>query len=424
MTDELAADDAAILALENDSITGHTLKLALLEPSAAPLDVDALRASINSRLGAEARARQLVVTGADGRPGWVMDREFDVADHVARDETTDVDDDPTTALRRAASALMARRLDHGRPLWRFDVIGPLADGREAIVARIHHAMADGVTGLRFLDAVLWDAAPSSAASPPGAASVQRPAHRIRRLPGVLHRELGGRAEESPLDRHIGSARALAFSFLPLAVLRDIGHRRQDRATVNDVLLAVVAGALRRWSVLEGDRRRPLRAQIPVSLHHRDESRSQLGNSDSFLNVDLPIGEPDPMVRLDLVRAETAKRKRLGDAQEMYDLFHALARSRPLAAAVARREIAPRQASVSISNVPGPSDVRIVLGRTVEHLSSAAEPADRHALRISAISYAGTLGVGWCTDPNTLPGIDELPAALAAAFDELRDAAIE
>ncbi len=109
---------------------------------------------------------------------------------------------------------------------------------------------------------------------------------------------------------------------------------------------------------------------------------------------------------------------------MYDLFQALARWRPLAAAVARREIAPRQASVSISNVPGPSDVRIVLGRTVEHLSSAAEPADRHALRISAISYAGTLGVGWCTDPNTLPGIDELPAALAAAFDELRDAAIE
>ncbi|MGH9272219.1 MAG: wax ester/triacylglycerol synthase domain-containing protein, partial [Ilumatobacteraceae bacterium] len=99
MTDELAADDAAILALENDSITGHTLKLVLLEPSAAPLDVDALRASISSRLGTQARARQLVATGADGKLCWVVDQEFDVAAHVGRDETADVDGDPTTALR-------------------------------------------------------------------------------------------------------------------------------------------------------------------------------------------------------------------------------------------------------------------------------------------------------------------------------------
>jgi diacylglycerol O-acyltransferase / wax synthase len=168
----------------------------------------------------------------------------------------------------------------------------------------------------------------------------------------------------------------------------------------------------------------LRAQIPVSLHHRDEGKGALGNRDSFLNVDLPLAEPNPLARLDLINAETAQRKRLGDAEELYDLFHSLSRFKHLGRAAQRLAGRPREFSLSISNVPGPRAAISVAGRAVERLCSVAEPADRHALRVSAISCAGTVGIGLCTDPEALPGVPGLASAIDASFAELSAAAIE
>jgi WS/DGAT/MGAT family acyltransferase len=247
---------------------------------------------------------------------------------------------------------------------------------------------------------------------------------VLHLPGAVHRELGGRGGRSPFDRPIGSARALAFVIAPLAEMKAIGHARPHRSTVNDVLLAIVAGGVRRW-LLSGRARLPrLRAQIPVSLHHRDESDDTIGNRDSFLNVDLPLAEPDPRARLDAIRAETARRKRLGDAVELYDFFHALARFRHLAGAVERAAASPHEFSLSISNVPGPGAALEVLGRPVERLCTVAEPADHHALRVSAISCAGELAIGLCTDPEALPGVRSLAEAVDRSLAELRAATIE
>ena len=114
-------------------------------------------------------------------------------------------------------------------------------------------------------------------------------------------------------------------------MKRIGASRPSAATVNDVLLAIIAGGLREWL----PNNRHLHAQVPVSLHHRDEGTSAPGNHDSFINVDLPLGESDPLVRLDRISAETAKRKRLDDAEEMYDLFHALGRVKIIDRAVQR-----------------------------------------------------------------------------------------
>ena len=111
-----------------------------------------------------------------------------------------------------------------------------------------------------------------------------------------------------------------------------------------------------------------------------------------------------------------------DAEELYDLFHALARFKRLDRAVERLAAGPGEFSLSISNVPGPAGALSVAGRPVETLHSVAEPADRHALRASAISSSGRIGIGLCTDPEAVPGVSDLARAIDSSMDELSAAA--
>ncbi|WP_179466559.1 wax ester/triacylglycerol synthase domain-containing protein [Mycolicibacterium vinylchloridicum] len=420
-SDRLSADDARILGLESASITGHTLKLVVLEPG-AELDVDALRAAVTERLPSQPRATHRVDTSGPD-PRWAPAGDFDIREHVRRREEAQCL--TTTDLWRAVSGLMSQHLDRSRPLWSFDLIGPLADGREAIAARIHHAMADGIAGVRFLNSVLFDPAGEADQRPvssPGQHDSPRltPLEEAWRMPAALMRELGHPDGYAPFDRPVTIARELAFAVAPLAEFKAIGASRPNAATVNDVLLAVVAGGLRRW--LGADGARDLRAQIPVSLHHRDEAAGDLSNRDSFLNIDLPLAEADPLRRLDRISTETRERKRLDDADEIYDLFHALGCVKRIGALAQRLAGSSHEFSLSISNVPGPREPVQVAGRRVQHLFSSSEPAAHHALRISAISCAGDIGIGLCTDPTALPDIASLAGCVEASYDELRSAA--
>ncbi len=420
--DRLSPDDARILGLESGAVTGHTLKLVILEPGAAPLDISKLRAIVAERLPNQPRALQRVDTsGTEAR--WVQARNFDIDYHVRRrpaPECVSQND-----LWRVVSELMAEHLDRAQPLWTFDVVGPLADGREAIAARIHHAMADGIAAVRFLREVLWDPdiEPSAkGGARPGSHSAAPVGHvaEALRMPGAVLRELGHRGSESPFDRPLSASRELAFTVASLADAKAIGASRPTGATVNDVLLAVVAGGLRDWL---GSTSAPqhLRAQVPVSLHHREEAATDLGNRDSFMNIDLPLDEADPVRRLDRISAETRRRKQLDDADELYDFLHALGRVGRVGAAVQRFAMSAREFSVSISNVPGPSRPVGVAGRRVMHLFSSSEPAAHHTLRVSAISCAGDLCIGLCTDPQALPDVAALAAAIERAYGELKSA---
>ena len=195
-------------------------------------------------------------------------------------------------------------------------------------------------------------------------------------------------------------------------------------TVNDVLLAGVAGGLRRWLAAAGKRLPRLRAQIPVSLHHRDEARSELGNRDSFLNVDLPVSEPDPLTRLELINAETTERKRLGDAEELYDLFHALSRFRHLERAAEHLAGGPREFSLSISNVPGPA-----VPPQRRRAGSRAPLLGRRARRSPRAQGLGDLVLGIGRDrPLHRPGGGRRASpgsrtAIDASLAELREATI-
>ncbi|HYU61078.1 MAG TPA: wax ester/triacylglycerol synthase family O-acyltransferase [Solirubrobacterales bacterium] len=460
--ERLSAEDARILALETTSIAGHTCKVVVVEPGAdGPIELEELRAHVAARLDRAPRCRQRVARVPLGLapPAWVDDAEFDIARHVCRHETSGVVSEER--FRRIAGELMGTRLDHTRPLWRIDLVAPLEGGRAGIVVRIHHAMADGISALRVCEDILWDSAPDPPAVEPapwspdpgpsgarllaagladraagaarGVAGGARTLARPRRIgaalreaarePGALIRELRPLGAESELDARIGPRRELAFAGAALddlkRVERAVGERIGRHVTINDVALAAVAGGLRRW--LRGAAGAAgMRAQVPVSMHRRDETADQLSNRDSFLYVDLPVAEPDPLRRLELINAETVERKDLHDADALYAFFHRLSHMGPVYREAMRLAAGPREFSLAISNVPGPREPVFVLGRRVSDLHSIAEPADRHALRVSAVSLAGTMHFSLCTDPDALSDVHRLARGIERSVEELLD----
>jgi WS/DGAT/MGAT family acyltransferase len=456
--ERLTDDDARILRLESDVIAGHTLKVAIVDPPEGgdPPTLELLRRRVQSRLAGVRRARQrLAETPLNvATPAWIDDVSFDLRNHV-RLATEPVGD--SADVIALAGKVMAERLDHSRPLWCIDYAGPLADGRIALVIRIHHCMADGVTALRFLSKLLWDteedgsdpgapgrwdprpeptpvrlftsgvrsrASDLGGAMSRGARAVVSPrrwresGRELAHLPSTLRRELWPLGADTAFDRRIGGDRELAFTSCNLADLKRIEHAAGEHVTINDVVLAMVAGAIRRWLQTHHEDMDTMRVQIPVSMHHRDEDGDAFGNRDSFLFCDLPISEPDPRTRLLAINAETRSRKEHHDPDELYSFFHSLSHVRPLYRLASGFASGPREFALSVSNVPGPREPISLLGGNVGELYSAAEPADRHALRASAVSLAGRMGLGFCTDPGTVPGVADLAEGLDESLEEL------
>ena len=218
------------------------------------------------------------------------------------------------ALGREVARLFRQRLDRARPLWRIDVVGPLADGDTVLVWKVHHALADGTTLMALARDVLWD--PHLTARAP-AARPGAPAQRHHHA-AVIRRELFPGC--APPRSTPASAISAPSRSPPrgLSSLHDAA-RSLAGATVNDAVLAVIAGALRRWLHHRHGALRDVRVKVPVSLHHEGQPQ---GNSDSYFCLPLPVGEPDPRKRLQAIRAATALRKTHHDAQELDELFNA------------------------------------------------------------------------------------------------------
>ena len=435
----LSPDDLNILALENETVAGHTCKVITL---ACPLDLAALRSSIAGRLQ-QAPLLGLRLSDVDGAPWWVPDPDLEAgAQVVGHDLAGPLDE---ASLRTAVADIFGQHLDRSRPLWRIDVLPRLADGGSALIWRIHHALADGLTAMAMARAVLWDeqASSGSAVSPTGtgaaggagaggagsgggtgaaAGDVRQgqpgPAasHRFGGL-RVIAREAPEPWLRSPFDGHIDGRRAVAFASVSLAGLRGAAAAAAG-ATVNDAVLTVVAGGLRRWLEAQHGHLGAVRVKVPVSLHGQSGGGAEPGNRDSFFCLDLPLGTADPLERLAAIRAATAVRKKEHDAQHLDAAMRQLARIPPLRHFAERLLAHPRSFALNVSNVPGPRQPVAVLGRPVRELHSLAEIREEHALRICVVSLADTLNFGLVADPTLIDDLDELAAGLQAEAGEL------
>jgi diacylglycerol O-acyltransferase / wax synthase len=420
----LSAEDAAILALEAGPVRGHTCKLVVLDGARGVADV---RAHVGGRLGRERRLGLRLVDGP--APAWAPDPRLEI-DRQIRD-AGGVDEPGLCAL---VGVLMAERLPRDRPLWVLDVVAVDGD-RTALVWRIHHALADGVTAMRMARNVLFDdpadGVPGSAAgaerSAPGvgdgavetrdsARSRLAPLRSALHVPAALHRELARRGADTALDSAIGERREVAFVDAELDEVKRIAHALAEHATVNDVVLAAVAGGLRAW--LDGLDAHPhaLRVKVPVSLHQPGDGD---GNRDSFICVDLPLDEADPVARLGAIAAETGERKSDHDAQALDVFFRDLSHmSSSLERFAEHWAASPRVFTLNVSNVPGPRGPLSVLGAPVASLHSLAEIGHRHALRVAVVSAAGRIGFGFCADAEAIGSPQPIADGVAAELSAL------
>lgn len=397
----LSAEDRAILALESPTIAGHTCKVIHLSESAP--DLTQLRARIADRIHLAPALTRRLATASDGTPGWVPDPRFSVADHVVEHHH----DAPVDAagLRHCVATLFEERLDRDRPLWRFDLV-TLRGGHRALVWRIHHALADGNASVRYGRALLWDDAPETHMTT-AQANAQHAVDETRRrthLTSYLRREFIRSGGPSPFDGEICNRREVAFASVAFAPLRQAA-KAIDGATVNDAVLCVVAGALRRWLQLHHGRLGTIRVKVPVSLHRDGDTEA---NHDSMFSLGLPLAEGDAVTRLRVIHKRTSERKSARDAEQREVLLHRIGDVSPRLQRFAEQlERNPRRFALNVSNVPGPREPVSVLSSPVRALYSLAEISQHHALRVSVTSLADQLCFGFCVDPDVVCDVQTL-----------------
>jgi WS/DGAT/MGAT family acyltransferase len=416
----LSPEGQRILALENETVAGHTCKVIELN---GPLDIGRLRALIAERLP-RAPKLSMRLAEVDGAPWWVPDPQVDIAAQVGQAGQ------PAAAgeagFLATVSSIFAQHLDRSRPLWRIDLIPSTPWGGSALVWRIHHALADGLTAMRMAGAALWDEEPTPSGGavprvPRGHAAKATgggPSAQHQRFAGLLAaaREAPQPWLRSPFDGHIDGRRAVAFTTAELRDLRQVAAAT-DGATVNDAVLAVVAGGLRRWLEAHHGHLGSVRVKVPVSLHTPPltpgDADSQPGNRDSFFCLDLPLGSADPLDRLAAIRHATRVRKQGHDAQHLDSLMRGLAHTPRLSRFADRVLAHPRSFALNVSNVPGPRRPIQVLGVPVRALYTLAEIREHHALRVSVVSLAESLNFGLVADPTLLDDVDQLAADVHA-----------
>jgi hypothetical protein len=398
----LSVEDRAILDLECATVVGHTCKVIQLAPDG--LDASRLREIVASRIAAEPLLTRKL-GGTPSAPAWVADPDFDLEQHIVGvDFRAPLD---AHGLRRYVGAQFACHLTRERPLWQMDVV-PLDTGGSALIWRLHHALADGTTVMRFSRALLWDAWEDTAKVRVPAQPNDDPRRRWH-LASFCQREFARSHGQSPFDGNISTERAIGMATLPLGEVKRAA-REVAGATVNDALLSIVAGAIRHYLETHHGSVTDIRVRVPVSLHHEGDTTA---NRDSFFSLRLPLHIADPVERLHVVRAATMLRKRDHDAELEDALLHEFPDAVPLRRFVERLNASPRRFAVSVSNVPGPRRAVSIAGVPVTSMLGIAEIGLRHALRVAATSLHDRLNLGFCADPFLVPEVQTMAFATEA-----------
>ncbi|SDC04860.1 Diacylglycerol O-acyltransferase [Geodermatophilus telluris] len=444
MTERLSTLDASFLYLEDDGAPLHVAGVLVLEPVAGGLD--ALADLVEARLPLVPRYRQRIVPvpGHLANPVWADDPDFDVAYHVRRSAVPR----PGTEqqLLDLVSRVTSRPLDRSRPLWEVYLVEGLAGGRVAVVTKTHPALVDGL-GAVDIAQVLLEPGPDVAVPPtddwvprrlPGRVElvldafgeyVQRPtsvaeaareaagdlratAARVRGVTGGLVRAARSAVvppRHGPLNRTVGRQRRVAVARASLEDLRAI--RKAHGGTVNDVLLTVLTGAVRDWLLSRGEpvlSSTTVRALVPVSV--RGEEQELPGSSVSAHLVDLPVGEPNPWVRLARLSYAMHGVTRSGRTVSADALIALTGFAPPTLHALgarAARGLSRRLFNLVVTNVPGPQVPLYAAGARMLEVFPVVPLLGGQGLAVGMTSYDGHVYVGLNADRDGVGDVDVL-----------------
>ena len=451
--------DAGFLYMETPTLHMHTLKIAVIDPSGVPggYTFDLLKEVLASRLRYLPPFRRRIVEVPFGltHPVWIEDPGFDIDYHVRRAAL------PAPGGQREFAELISdiasHQLDRRRPLWELWVVEGLEHGHVGVVAKIHHAAADGVAAAAMLANVLGVGEAEAATADPwrpdpvpsewqlfvgavkslAVAFAHMPQLLWRTLHGVVRliqrRRAGGDLPPPPFsapavsfNRALTPHRHFVFSSVPLDDVKEV--KNALGATVNDIVLALSAAALRRH-LQDGDElpSRPLMAGVPVSVGAMGTRAS--GNMVSNLFTSIPTDEADPIERVRTVHRMMQGAKEVHNAlgAEMLSDWTELTPPRPFAAFMrfySRRELASRvrpPINVVISNVPGPTAPLDIAGARLVSIYSMGPILEGIGLNITVWSYCGSLNFGIVSCRELMPDLWRLTDYIRDALEELKKA---
>jgi diacylglycerol O-acyltransferase len=457
--DRLSALDTSFLRLEAGAAHMHVASVLVFGGEAPAYEE--LVESIEASLPLVPRYRQKVaeVPLSQGRPIWVDDPHFNLRYHVRHSALPGPGSDEQ--LRRIAARLFSQRLDRNKPLWEMNLVEGLEPGpdgpRFAVIAKTHHALVDGISGVDLIS-VVFDAAPDGSPLPAAAgawvprpeptgaqlvadALVERstvPAEAVRALRALTRgprrslRQAGERlvgigamawaglspAPASPFNVPIGPHRRYAWVDAEVADFKAV--KDALGGTLNDVVLAAVTLALGRFLRRRGELPDDLvlKAMVPVSVR-ADAERGALGNRVSAVSVPLPVSVADPRTVLERVSDAMRGLKESGQAVGA-DALLSLADFAPptIMSQAARLQSRQRFMNIVVTNVPGPQLPLYLLGRELQRFYPVVPLAQNTALGIASLSYNGRLAFGLLGDYDAMSDLDALAGDLDAAIAEL------
>ncbi len=466
MSERLRPDDLALWASESPVTPMHNATLEIFDAQATDssgggFTYQTLVSLIAERIAFVPRYRQRIVEVPAGlaNPVWVDDAGFDLGYHVRRSAVPRPGS--VEQLRDLVARIVSRPLDRSRPLWEVYLIEGLADGRVAVLTKSHQTLVDGVETVdlgqvlldvtaepKNLDHDEWRARrqPSPTAMMLGAVrdSIEHPMTVVdtwRGQIGAVRRHVTGWSDKvgdvvnavtshtptsaSPITGSLSQQRRFVPVRTDLADYRAV--RRAHGGTVNDVILATITGGLRSWLMARDESLgglKKVKALVPMSVIDDEMEPTSLGSQVTGYQVELPIGEPSPLVRLHQVSYSFAAHKATGRAVAADRLagvagfapttFHALG------SRVAARELGRRDFHLAVTNVPGPQFPLYAAGAMMVETYPVPPLLPGHALAIGVTSYDGGVYYGITADRDALPDVDVLRQCIVEALDELVD----
>ncbi|MFI5589508.1 wax ester/triacylglycerol synthase family O-acyltransferase [Amycolatopsis sp. NPDC051758] len=447
--DRLSPLDAAFLEIEDED-PSSSLAIASVAIAEGPAPgQDEFVEAVQARLAGIPRYHQKIRTVPFdlGPPAWVDDPAFDASAHFRRIALPAPHDE--AALCELVALLMGERLERDRPLWEFWVIEGLPDGRWAILSKLHHALADGLAATRLQTILFGDVpapARSEAAPDPGTARLlldaagtllRNPWDQTRLLarellhPNRLARRVSTAARglaaltsallpasPTPLTGPLGRDRRYATASVALADVKAVAKAHE--VTVNDVLLAAVAGGFRELLLHQGETPAAdsVRSLVPVSVR----TGTAVDNEVSLLLPLLPVDLADPVQRLLRThrRLGTLKAAKEADAGALVTTAAAHEPFAPIAWAIRAAAHLPQRNIVTVTtNVRGPAEPLSALGRPIVEIYPYVPIALRVRTGVAMLSYAGRVTFGITSDADTVPEIDVLAKAIGREVEALR-----